>query len=238
LYSFSNPIYLAKLGADPDLFEAGPLTPTPAAPAPALKEPESSTAEPVIDEEDNDADDNHLSLNVDKSRLSKTLTDAQNVVKSGVFVDMPGFNAQEPLVEETKEMADKERSEYKESTRNAWIEKYMRNQQYRIHEVETNGDCFFAVVVDACADIGKKTTVEKLRALVATEMNYEVFNDYRQLNLSFKDEIEKHERDLKAVETTLKQYKKRVKENADLTTADTKSIIDKSKLLVNEQQKI
>lgn len=237
LYSFSKPNYLVKLEADPTLFDSGPLTP-----APLAQERAAATGQPmspIIDEDIADnREDAHLALSVDKSRVSKNLSAAQQTVKDGVFEDIAGFKASEPLVEETKEMADKERSEYKESARNTWIEKYMRNSQYRIHEVETNGDCLFAVVRDAFADIGKKTTVDKLRALLVAEMTDDVFQEYRTVYLSFKDELETLERDLKSVENSLKEFKRRVKETGDRTTADTKSLVAQSKLLAEERDRI
>lgn len=223
LYSFSKPNYLAKLEADPKLFDAGPLTPQPPKDAAVVK--------PILAEEQED----HLSLHIDKSRVSKTVTDAQQMVENGVFEDVAGFQSKEPLAEETKETADAERAKYKKSPSDSWIEQFMSNQQYRIHEVETNGDCFFAVVRDAFADIGKKTTVEKLRALLATEMTDDVFHEYRTVYLSFKDELETLERDLKTVENTLKEYKKRAKANADRTTADTNELVKQSKLLLKEK---
>jgi hypothetical protein len=55
----------------------------------------------------------------------------------------------EPLPEETQEDADQNKTEYVESLRNTWIEKYLKTTQFRIHENEGGGDCFFAVVRDA-----------------------------------------------------------------------------------------
>lgn len=235
LYSFSKPNYLVKLEANPDLFESGPLTPAPATTQPM---PGNAVAPIIEDDIAADREDAHLALNVDKSRVSRNVSAAQLTVKDGVFEDIAGFKMPEPLVEETKEMAENERSEYKESARNTWIEKYMRNNQYRIHEVEANGDCLFAVVRDAFADVGKKTTVDKLRALLVAEMTDDVFQEYRTVYLSFKDELETLERDLKSVENSLKEFKRRIKETGDRTAADSKELVAQSKLLVEERDRI
>ena len=227
-YSFSNPGYLAKLEANPKLFETGgPLTPTP-----------KETVSPILDEE-MEEDARHLSLSVNnKTKLSKTHQAAKDTVAEGLFEDAEGFQPQDPLEEESKDDAEKERTEYKESSRNVWMEKFMKNNQYRIHEVESNGDCFFAVVRDAFASIGKKTTVEKLRAALSLEMTDEIYSQYREVYLSFLDEIQTIERDIKAIDKNLKEYKARVKQNGDKTAADTAQLVTQSKQLTVEKTRL
>ena len=200
LYSFANEAYLAKLDADPKLFEK---------PKPTYETQPVTKVSPILEEE-MEEDARHLSLSADKSRLSNAFQSAKAASENGVFQDIAGFKPHEPLEEETKDVAEKERTEYKESARNSWIEKYMKNNQYRIHEVESNGDCFFAVIRDAFADVGKKTDVDALRVALSAEMTEEAFLRYTKLRLSFTEEIETIKRDLAAVNATLKEYKKRI----------------------------
>ena len=224
-YSFATPDYLAKLGADPKLFKMQPQLQSPE------KEPAAKLS--VLEKE---REDDYLALNIGKTALSKSQKDATKILEKGVFTDIAEFHTKEPLEEETKEIADEQRKEYKESSRGTWIEKYMRNSNYRIHEVENNGDCFFAVIRDAFADIGKTTTVEKLRAILAAEMTDDVFGGYRSVYLSFLDEIQSLTRDLGVVEKTIKEYKKRVKQIADKTTADGKELVKKTRELELEKK--
>ena len=229
-FSFAKPVYLASLEADPKLFENAPLTPSPV---------ESDTkTQPQSILEAECAEDEHLSLRLDKANISAAHKEADNELERGLLEDVEGFKANEPLAEETKEMADSERSEYKESSRDTWIEKYMRNNNYRIHEVESNGDCLFAVIRDAFADIGKKTTVDKLRAILSKEMTDAVFHEYRKVYLSFLDEVQSLNRDLAAIENTIKEYKKSVKRISDKTTGDAKEMLKKSKELEQEKKNI
>jgi predicted NAD-dependent protein-ADP-ribosyltransferase YbiA (DUF1768 family)/uncharacterized protein YoxC len=237
-YSFSKPEYLAKLDVDPLYFKDRPLTHI-AVSTSAEQEQEEDIAdadESILEKEREE--DRHLALRLDKTKQSKMHTNAKNTMERGVLEDIDGFNAKEPLTEETKEMADQERSEYKESARNMWIEKYMRNNNYRIHEVESNGDCLFAVIRDAFADIGKRTSVDKLRAILAAEMSDDIFHEYRTVYLSFLDETQSLKRDLAEVEKTLKEYQKRVKQITDSTTADGKELLKKSKELEQEKKNI
>lgn len=225
LYSFVNPVYLASLGADPKLFEQSPSNPS------NKEEPEEDRISPILE---NEMESDHLALKLDKSRVSKIVQDAE----SNLLEDATNFDKKDPLGEETKEDAEKERNQYAESARNTWIEKYMKNNQYRIHEVESNGDCFFAVIRDAFADIGKKTTVEKLRSALATEMTDDTFNEYRQVYLSFVDETQTLKRDLTALKKTLKEYETRSKQTGDRSAADTKNLVEQSKKLAEEKHRV
>lgn len=221
LYSFANEAYLAKLDADPKLFEKS---------KPASDTQPVTKVSPILEEE-MEEDARHLSLSADKSRLSNAFQSAKVASEKGAFQDIAGFKPREPLEEETKDVAEKERTEYKESARNSWIEKYMKNNQYRIHEVESNGDCFFAVIRDAFADAGKKTDVDALRAALSAEMTEEAFIRCAKLRSSFTEEIETIKRDLTAVNATLKEYKKRIDATADKTMADVADLVKQSKEL-------
>ena len=230
-YSFSKSDYLAKLDAEPKFFKDRPLTPTPK----EIPVKPKSLFDQDKDQDVSSLEDNHLSLRLGKTAISEAQTDAAKTI---LLEDIEGFKPNDPLPEETKEIADAERKEYKGSSKDIWIQKYMRNNQYRIHEVETNGDCFFAVVRDAFADIGKKTTVDKLRTILAAEMTDDIYSEYRKVYLSFLDEIQSLTRDLAAVEKTLKEYKKRAKQITDKTTADGKEILAKSRELEQEKKNI
>ena len=234
-YSFSKPEYLAKLEAEPKYIKDHPLTPSPKERDHGEEDDEPKS---ILEEEREEKEDAHLSLRLGKTSISKEHTDAKSILEKGVFEEVEGFKAKEPLLEESKETADEEREEYKKtkSTKDVWIQKYMKNQQYRIHEVESNGDCLFAVIRDAFADIGKKTTVEKLRAILAAEMTDDVYSEYRKVYLSFLDEIQSLNRDLNALEKTLKEYQKRIKQITDKTTADGKELTKKCRELEEERK--
>lgn len=231
-YSFATPDYLAKLDADPKLFKMEQSVKGPDRPDRPYQKGMVPSGIDILEKE---REGDYLALNLGKTALSKAHTDS---LEKGAFEDVEGFATKPPLDEETKEVADEQRKEYKESSRAFWIEKYMRNSNYRIHGVENNGDCLFAVIRDAFADIGKTTTVEKLRAILAAEMTDDIYDGYRKVYLSFLDEIQSLTRDLTAVEKTIKEYKKQVKQIADKTTADGKALIAKSRELESEKKNL
>lgn len=221
LYSFVTPAYLAKIDADPKLFLQS-LTP-------AQEEPDA-VVEPVLEEE---RQLDHLSLKAKPKDVSLAKTDAQKKLAEGIFEQVSIEESLDPLPEETEEDSAKQKQEYKDSARNTWIEKYMKNNNYRIHENEGSGDCFFAVVRDAFAQVGKKTSVEKLRAVLADELTDDVFQSYRAIYLGFQDEIMQLDQEMTKTKQTINEYKKRVK-GADVTAADTKSLIAKAAEMSNE----
>ena len=46
------------------------------------------------------------------------------------------------------------------------IEKFMKNNRYKLIDNEGGGDCFFAVVRDAFEQVGKFVSIDKLRDLL------------------------------------------------------------------------
>jgi hypothetical protein len=220
LYSFVTPAYLAKIDADPKLFQQS-LTPI---------QEEPDAVEPVLEEE---RQLDHLSLKTKPKDVSLEKTASQKTIAEGIFDQVATEEPLDPLPEETEEDSAKQKQEYKDSARNTWIEKYMKNNNYRIHENEGGGDCFFAVVRDAFAQLGKKTSVEKLRAALADELTDDVFQEYRAIYLGFQDEIMQLDQEMEKTKVTIGEYKKRVK-GADTTAADTKSLIEQASAMSAE----
>ena len=87
----------------------------------------------------------------------------------------------------------------------------MQNNNYDIIDNEGGGDCFFAVVRDAFQQIGKSTTVDKLRNLVANEISNDVFQNLRQIYLDLENEIFEIDKDIKTHTSLAKQYIQRSK---------------------------
>jgi len=213
LYSFATRKFIQSLNADPALFQV-PET---------LPEPEA--IEPILEKDQED----HLSLKM-KSPKTQVVLAASSIFEEGVAED----DLDDSAPEETEADAAKKKAEYKESARNTWIEKYMKNNHYRIHENEGNGDCFFAVTRDAFAQIGKKTTVDQLRALVAEEMTDTIYQEHRSVYLGFQDEIVQTEKEMAQIKHTANEYKKRVQSGS--SAADTKQLLQQATVLQTQYE--
>ena len=160
------------------------------------------------DEENSDVEDDVMSIKIKPSKLSHQTKEANKLLENGIFQVSKNVKVPSPLIEETKEVADGIRSNYQSSHRNNWVQEFMKNENYGIHEVERNGDCFFAVVRDAFQQIGQKTTVEKLRAILAKEVTEEVFENHRLLFNDLKGKINEYNREIKEIKNTLEVTQK------------------------------
>ena len=151
------------------------------------------------DDEDKEYDetDDIMSVKVDPSKISKETKKAVEVLKNGVFEKDSNVNAPTSLVEESESDATEIKSAFLASPQNTWIEKYMKNNHYDVHDVENNGDCFFAVIRDAFKQIGMVTTVSKLRAILSREMTDDHFQDRRSMYNDLKRTIEGYDRELR-----------------------------------------
>lgn len=207
LYSFVTKSYITKSGTNPKKIQE------------ELEEEirkKSKISAPKENDQDNDEDNTEdddeydsRQLKVKSTHLSSEKQKSDDTLINGVFSVNPDFILPRLLPEETDIEAKAENRKFKESSRNTWIENFTKNNNYDIIDNEGGGDCFFAVVRDAFATIGHKTSVTKLRALIARELTDSVFQEY--LNIFNQYELVKNdiERQLKEFQNTNKIYKKR-----------------------------
>jgi hypothetical protein len=91
-----------------------------------------------------------------------------------------------PLNEESKQDADSLRDKYKDSASNSWVEIFMKNNKYGIIDNEGGGDCLFATIRDAFAQLGHNTTVQKLRKkLMTTNWNANRFLQIKTVSVPY-----------------------------------------------------
>ena len=172
----------------------------------------ATTIEATEDEEQEQDNTNEpFELGKGDIKPSTAMSYSEKVLKNGIFEIDTTIKRPATLEEETKDASIKTKTEYRERKGSEWIEQFMKNNHYDIVETDNNGDCLFDTIRQAYAQVGYKTTVQKLRALVAKEATDEMFIEYRELYQGFlmeKDEIEK---EMRRLVTVNKELKKRLK---------------------------
>ena len=190
---------------------------------------EKEKTKPIDVDEESDDEDDVMKLKVPKQKISEEKQKADKIVEDGIFTSDPHFRQPPLLTEELDAEADKNKTEYKESSKNNWLEKFMKNNHYDIVDNEGGGDCFFAVIRDAYEQIGQKTTVHKLRTMLSTQLTDEVFTENRKLYEEFetqKDEIKTSLKELKDANTVFAKRIKTVeqREEREKIISETKEI--------------
>ena len=172
---------------------------------------------------DSDTED-VLAVDIPEEKRSNVAEKTEKELENGLFEMMDSLPSVETLVEENKEMSEQTKRDYKVSSNHLWIEKFMKNTNYGIVDNEGSGDCFFAVIRDGYKQIGKKTTVEKLRALLSTEANEEIFKQYRMLYNGFNGQYEEMEEEMKKLKKSAQILKSRSKNSINREKQKTKGI--------------
>ena len=187
------------------------------------------------DESDDDEDVNNvLKLKLPTQYLKNEKRNTISSKKNDIYTIDTSHKSNMMLLEETEEHSLEIKSEYHEASNNNWVEKFMTNNNYDIIDVESNGDCFFATIREAFLQIGRKTTVDKLRIALSNEVTDEEYMHYRELYMMFLEETQFIEKKIKDNKRTMGEMKKR------LSTADrdeSVKIREEAKMLVQEHKK-
>jgi predicted NAD-dependent protein-ADP-ribosyltransferase YbiA (DUF1768 family) len=213
---------------------------------------EKSAALEQVDEELSEDEDDHLKIEKKEPEaktdidleIDTSLEDETDVIRlekkqtilSSPFESDSDYKVAALLKEETESESQAIQKEYKKSSKNNWIEDYMKNNNYNIVETESNGDCFFAVIREAFKQNGQITTVQKLREILAAELTDSVFMEHMNLYKGFQNEIDDLNRELESMKSTNNLYKSRAKKNENKQVRET--IMEEArKLKENYKQK-
>jgi len=208
-----------------------------------LSEMETKYANKTLEElEESDVEENEpigsSAFELDESDIKKSrgMVRSETVLKEGVFEMDRSVKMPATLQEETKEESMNAKKEYRERKGQTWVESYMKNNHFDIVETNDNGDCLFDTIRIAYEQLGYKTTIQRLRAIVAKEATEEMFTEYRELYqgaLGEKADIEKEMRRLVTVNKELKKRLKSIspsdKENRNKIIKDANEISEKHK---------
>jgi predicted NAD-dependent protein-ADP-ribosyltransferase YbiA (DUF1768 family) len=188
------------------------------------------------DKEDGElTDDDYTNLKVPDSVHAEQAKSLKEKSKEGLIEIDKDFQ-QPALLKEEDEKDDKEiKADFKENAKQPWIQKYMKNPNYGIIEVEDNGDCFFASIREAFSQIGYKTTVDKQRTALAREMPERIFTDQLELFELYQNNINELDNRLNAIKKENAEYKKRIKK---ATPAEREEILERGNTLAKESKQI
>lgn len=184
-------------------------------------------------------DEDVFTLKIPLGKQSPAVKAAEETTKHGIFVNNPTTIIAAPpqqLPEETAEDAAEYKKQFKEGPRNIWLKNFMKNDNYNIIDNEGGGDCFFAVIRDAFKQIGKDTTVEKLRALLSREATEELYQNYRSLYMMFLGNFQENEKKLKSIKDNSKIIKKRITNSDDKRINE--ELLQQAKKLVAEYKDV
>ncbi len=95
--------------------------------------------------------------------------------------DIFEFDKSAHIPEMLKEEMKPDKTPFHDTPSASWIQKFMESYDYRIISIPGDGDCFFTSVMKAYAQIGKRTTVDILRRVVADSADADVFQSYLNL---------------------------------------------------------
>ena len=181
-------------------------------------------------------EDSVMQVNIPADKKSTTSTSIESILENGIFEEIRGFEVPDTLPTETKEMSDQIKSAYTVSSKQKWIAKFMKNMNYDIIDNEGCGDCFFAVIRDAFEQIGKKTTVTKLRAILSDEVTENMFQEYRSIYNAFNGQCQELDSELKTLKKTIQTLKSRSDKSTN--KEENKSILDEANTVVEKYKQL
>ena len=170
-----------------------------------------------------DSSDDSLDIfkvDVDKTN-NKSINKSNNSNSDKEVFEEKELNASLPsLQEENEELAKKEKEKYQEKMNTTWIEKFSKNNNFGIIDNEGGGDCLFATIRDAFQQIGKITTIDKLRYKLSMELTDDIFENYRNLYIAVSNDYKQIKKDLLEVQNMEKKLTKSISDSTDRNKSD------------------
>jgi len=193
------------------------------------------TEQPKKERKSEDEDDDIFKVKLN----DKEIEPIKKMNPNSIFIIDTNVN-QPPILNEENEDDLKDQDEIEsideKTFPNKWIQQFMKNKHYKIQDNEGSGDCLFAVIRDAFEQIGHRTTVQKMRDLLAEEATDDIFQEYRSVYLAIENEIVENTKRIENYTKVLKELKKRVEKTIDKTEHET--ILKEGKDIKNQIKKL
>jgi len=214
IYSFVSKDFLNKMRLKPDV----PLHRI------DKEEGEITESEDEDDEDEEDDEDNYV---VDYEISPE---------RQDIFVKIKGVPLPPLLPEETQKQSKDIREKYHESSKDTWIDKFMKNHNYNIQDNEGGGDCLFATIRDAFSSIAQQTSVNKIRKKLAEEATQEIFDGYKEQYDMYNASIIRDTNKIKELANEYLLYKERIHQTIDRN--EQKTIVVQAKEVKKEHDRL
>ena len=122
------------------------------------------------------------------------------------------------VIDQTLEEAVKEREAFKDNKTLPWIQRFMKNNNYKIVDNEGKGECLFAAIRDGLKIAGINTSVDDMRKLLAANATNEIYLNYKNLYEASISEEKLVSRELKILTDRHNELKKQIKLEKDRNT--------------------
>lgn len=136
--------------------------------------------------------------------LSMMTKDFENKEVEGLLI------SKTELEEQTKTMSEHERKMFVDNKALPWIQKFMKNHNYKIIDNEASGDCLFASIRDGLKFAGINTSVDTMRKLLAKNTTQEVFDNYKLLYSNSEQEDKRLTQEIKNLADVHKSLKEKL----------------------------
>jgi predicted NAD-dependent protein-ADP-ribosyltransferase YbiA (DUF1768 family) len=178
-----------------------------------------------------------------KSKKSETIEEITiSPIRKDIFSPTTdAFVFPEMLEEENHEDAEKMRGKFLAEEKISkkeynWIQRFMENYYYSIIDNERGGDCLFATIRDAFAQIGQITSVQKIREKLSSEVTEKLIFGYKERYDVLKTALVKDTQDIKQLETEYMNIKQKYEGTLDRN--EKKMLIDAAKGINDQREKI
>lgn len=175
---------------------------------------ETSDASSVLDE-DGDVDITLLNEPLLYPFVSKAVLSDRPVDKPAAAIVASETEQIVSFEEQTEDEAVKERDTFKDSKDLPWIQKYMKNNHYKIIDNEGKGDCLFAAIRDGLKMVGVNISVNDMRKILAENVTNDLFMNYKSIYDSGVEEDKIISREIKILTDRHAELKKQMKLEKD-----------------------
>ena len=133
-------------------------------------------------------------------------------------VDAEDKGSEEVVAAQTVEEAIKERDSFKFNKTLPWIQRFMKNNNYKIVDNEGKGDCLFAAIRDGLKMAGVNTSVDDMRKVLAENATDDIFQNYKKLYDASVEEEKKLAKEIKVLSDRHAELKKQITLEKDRST--------------------